>query len=224
MITYHESLEQGSPEWLAARCGLLTASTMKLLVTPATLKTAANKDVRMHLYELCAQRVNKYVEPAYVSDDMDRGSFDEIEARQFYNDKISPITEMGFITNDKWGFVLGYSPDGLVGEKGQIEIKSRLQKFQFKTIVNDEIDPEFLIQLQTGLLVSEREFCDFVQYSNGMPYYIHKCHPDAKIQEAILEAVGEFEKQAALTIEQYLLNAAKYLPTERKVYEQEIII
>lgn len=223
MITYHKELIQGSDEWLQARCGLLTASEMKLIITP-TLKIANNDKVRMHLYELCAQRVNKYVEPSYVSDDMLRGNFDEVEARNLYNDKISPVTEMGFITNDKFGFTIGYSPDWLVGEDGQAECKSRKQKFQIQTIATDEIDSDYLIQLQTGLLVSERKWCDFVQYSNGMPLYVKRVFPDAEIQKAIVEAAGDFENKAYETIEKYEAKAKQYIMTERKIIETEINI
>jgi len=222
MIKYHKDLIQGSDEWLQARCGLLTASTMKPLVTPKELKTAANDKVRLHLYELCAQRITKVIEPSFLSEDMDRGGFEELEARQVYNDKISPVEEMGFITNDKWGFTLGYSPDGLVGKDGLIEIKSRIQKFQVRTIANDEIDGEFMIQLQTGLLVTERKWIDFISYSNGMPLYVKRVEPDLKIQTAIIEAATKFEEDAAKIIELYSTNATKYLPTERKIYDLEI--
>lgn len=223
MITYFEELTQGSPEWFAARCGLITASETKLIITP-TLKIAANEKQRMHLYELCAQRVSKYVEPTYVSDDMERGNFDEIEARILYHEKISPVKEMGFITNSKWGYTIGYSPDGLVGEDGQIEIKSRKQKYQMQTIATEIIDSDFMIQLQTGLLVSERKWCDFIQYSGGMPMYVHRCYPDDVFQKAILEATKEFEGKMKEVIEAYNNNAGKYLMTERKIYESEITV
>jgi hypothetical protein len=38
-IRYYPDLDQGSELWLKARCGLLTASEMKLILTP-TLKIA----------------------------------------------------------------------------------------------------------------------------------------------------------------------------------------
>lgn len=223
MITYFEELVQGSPEWLAARCGLITASETKLIITP-TLKIAANDKTKMHLYELCAQRVSKYVEPTYVSDDMERGNFDEIEARILYHEKISPVKEMGFITNDKWGYTIGYSPDALVGEDGQIEIKSRKQKYQMQTISTDIIDSDFIIQLQTGLMVSERKWCDFIQYSGGMPMYVNRVYPDSVIQKAIEEATKDFEGKMKETIEAYNNNAGKYIMTERKIYETEITV
>ena len=55
MIRYHYDIEQGTPEWLALRCGILTASEIKLIMTP-TLKVASNDKERAHLFELIAQR------------------------------------------------------------------------------------------------------------------------------------------------------------------------
>src|SRR6185503_2135159 len=121
-IRYHPELIQGSDEWLAARCGMLTASEMKLIITPS-LKAASNDKERSHLFELMAQRVTGYVEPAYVSDDMLRGMADEVEARILYAKHYAPVTDMGFITNDRWGFTIGCSPDGLIGNDGMLECK-----------------------------------------------------------------------------------------------------
>lgn len=221
MIHYHY-MEQGSPEWLDVRCGVLTASEMKHIITP-TLKIANNDKTRTHLYELAAQRITRFVEESYVSENMMRGNFDEVYARIIYNDKISPVKECGFITNDKWGFTLGYSPDALVGDAGLIEIKSRKQKFQIQTIATDTVDADFIIQLQTGLLVSERKWCDFVQYSSGMPMYVKRVFPDPVFHEAILEASAKFEKDITALIEKYLTNAKGLIMTERKVYSDIIV-
>ena len=148
-ITVHENLIQGSDEWLQQRCGLLTASEMKHIITP-TLKVADNDKTRTHLWELLFQRLTGYVEPQYVSDDMLRGRDDEIEARMQYGKHFAPVTEIGFITNDRWGFTIGYSPDALVGDDGLIECKSRRGKYQVQTIAEDEVPAEYMIQLQTG--------------------------------------------------------------------------
>ena len=86
MITYHDELVQGSDAWHAARCGLLTASEMSLIVT-ATLKAAANEKERTHLFELAAQRITGYVEPSYIGDAMLRGHDDEITAIDLYERK-----------------------------------------------------------------------------------------------------------------------------------------
>ncbi|MBG7616511.1 YqaJ viral recombinase family protein [Brevundimonas sp. BAL450] len=225
-VTHHADVVQGSDEWHEVRRGLLTASEMKLIVTP-TLKAASNEKERSHLYELLAQRISGHVEPHYVSDDMLRGKDDELEARELYSRTYAPVTEVGFITNDRWGFTLGYSPDGLVGDDGLIECKSRRQKFQIQTIADREMPADFTIQVQTGLLVSERKWIDFVSYCGGLPMVTIRVFPDPVIQAAILDAATDFEKrlQERMRAYQDALAAvgARLIPTERRI-EQEMFI
>jgi hypothetical protein len=225
-ITYHTELIQGSDSWLSARCGLLTASEIKLIVTP-TLKIASNDKERAHLYELLAQRITKYVEPSYIGADMLRGYDDEIEARRIYHEKIAPVEEMGFITNDKWGFTLGFSPDGLVGDDGFLEGKSRRQKYQIETMVEcvleERIPVDYLLQEQTGHLVSERGWCDFISYSGGLPMVVIRVYPDEIVQDAIINAAGAFEKRLREKMEKYaevLASKARMFPTERRVEKE----
>jgi predicted phage-related endonuclease len=218
-IKYHDNMEQGSDEWHAARCGLITASEVKLILTP-TLKVAANDKTRAHMWELLAQRITKHVEPGYIGDAMLRGWTDEITARDLYTEHHAPVTETGFITNDKWGFTLGYSPDGLVGEDGLWEGKSRLQKYQIQTIVEDKVPSEFMMQLQTGLLVTERKWIGFTSYSGGLPMYVKPVFPDAEIQAAIIGAATAFETKLAENMDAYKAALAAMpvlIETERTV-------
>jgi hypothetical protein len=196
----HRDLQQGTDEWLEARCGLLTASEMKLIVTPGTLKPASNEKERTHLWELLSQRLTKRVElNGYQSDAMLRGHAEEAEARYLYEQHFEAVETVGFITNSRWGFTLGYSPDGLVGDDGLIEVKSRAAKYQVETLVEclpkSTIPDEYKIQVQTALLITERKWCDFISYSNGMPMVTIRVEPDPIYQEAILAAATAFEKR-----------------------------
>lgn len=222
-IVVHEDVIQGSEEWAAMRCGLLTASEMHFLVTP-TLKIASNDKELAHLYELLGQRITQYVEPQYISDDMLRGMGDEIDAVADYKKKYAPVKNVGFITNDKWGFTLGYSPDGLVGDDGLIECKSRRQKLQVKTLIEyvsiDGIDPNFMIQAQTGLMVSERKWCDHLSRCGGLPMSTVRVYPMEEVQTAILTAATAFEARMAVARKKYddvLSSKARLIPTERKI-------
>jgi len=227
---YHYDLVQGSTEWLETRCGLLTASEMKHILTP-TLKVASNDKERAHVYALAAQRLAGYVEPGFTGNDMFRGHEDEIDARIKYAENYSPVEECGFITNDRWGFTIGYSPDGLVGDDGLIETKSRAHKFQFETIVEDvrvgKIPSDFVIQCQTGLLVSERKWLDFISYSAGLPMVTFRVFPDPVVQAAIIEAATAFEARVATKIAQFHETLAakdgRFLATERRL-DREIIL
>lgn len=225
-ITYYPDLIQGSDEWLAARRGILTASEMKLILTP-TLKVANNDKTRAHVYELLAQRISGYVEPSYVSDDMLRGREDEIWARVAYTENYAPVSDMGFIVNERWGFPIGYSPDGLVGDDGAIECKGRRQKYQVQTIVEHvatgsaTVPEEFMLQLQTGLLVSERQWVDFISYCGGLPMVVIRVYPIPEVQEAILEAARTFEAVVERKHVEYrsaeMIAASRMVPTERRV-------
>lgn len=221
-IRYHDAVVQGSEEWHALRCGLLTASEMKLIITP-TLKAASNDKERAHLYELAAQRVTRYVEPSYIGEDMLRGWDEEIQAKMVYAEKYAPIEDVGFVTNGKHGFVIGYSPDGLVGSDGLIEVKSRKQKYQAETIITGIVPPEFMIQIQTGLIVTERSWCDFISYSGGMPMFVARVHPDDAMQAAIIDAATAFEDrlQAAITKYRDAVRINK-MPMTRRVIQQEM--
>ena len=194
MIRYHFDIEQGSEEWHALRCGILTASEMKFIVTP-TLKPASNDKERAHLFELLGQRITQHTEPRYISDDMLRGHEDEIEARIRYAENFAPVTDCGFVTNDDHGFVIGYSPDGLVDDDGLIECKSRRQKYQVETILADKVPEEYMLQIQTGLLVTGRKWLDFVSYCAGLPMFIKRVLPDQKYQDAIIAAATDFERR-----------------------------
>lgn len=215
------NVEQGSPEWHALRCGILSASEMKLIITP-TLKVADNDAVKTHLYELLAQRITGFVEPHFESYDMERGKFDEEHARSKYAETWAPVEEVGFITNDKLGFIIGYSPDGLVGDDGLIEVKSRVQKHQMKTLVeyaaNGAIPPDYVIQCQTGLMIAERKWLDFVSYSGGMMMPVVRVYPDPVIQDAIANAATVFEQRLNEKREIYeklIASDVRLIPTER---------
>lgn len=228
-IEYHNDLIQGTDEWHDARCGLLTASEVKLILTP-TLKVANNDKTRAHVWEIAAQRISRYTEPSYISDDMLRGHEDEIEARLLYSEHFAPVEECGFVTNDKWGFTIGYSPDGLVGADGLIECKSRRQKYQVQTIVEyyrDGTTPsEYMLQLQAGLMVTERKWVDLVSYSGGLHMIPIRVHADAEIQEAIEEAAAGFEAKVQEVVADYraaIEAGSRLVATERRV-EQEMYV
>jgi len=222
VTVYHADIVQGSDEWLEMRRGILTASEMKLIITP-TLKTASNDKEKAHLYELAAQRITGYVEPQFISDDMLRGMDDEIDAKALYHEHYAPVEDIGFITNDLLGFTIGYSPDGLVGDDGLIEIKSRRQKYQMQTILTGMVPDEYMIQLQTGLWVSGRKWIDFISYSSGMPMFVKRVYPDAEYRAAILTAAMQFETRLIEVVDQYKEKSAKFVPTVRRV-EQEILV
>jgi len=218
---YHYDIEQATPEWLQIRTGLLTASEVSLIMTGKG-KTANNEKSRAHAYEIAAQRITNHTEPRRICDDMIRGHADEVHARFLYHQQHAPVQECGFITAEIEGVNFGYSPDGLVGENGLIEIKSRLQKYQLRTILEGDEVENYMLQIQTGLLVTGRKWLDFISYCGGMPLYVERIYPDGAIQEKIMEAAKSFESEVRNLMERFYEKTKNMTQTER-IEEPEIV-
>jgi hypothetical protein len=219
----YPELIQGSDEWLEARRGMVTASVVGQLLTATTLKPAANVESRGLAALLVAERITGHVDPTFVGDDMVRGWHDEPHALEAYGKHHAPATTIGFLVRDDWGFEIGCSPDGIVGRDGLIEFKSRRAKKHLQTILAGQVPGENMAQIQCGLLVSGRAWCDYVSYCGGMPLWVHRVEPDPRWQTAIVAAVAAFEDAAAEMMVAYHLAVVGLPQTERTV-EQEMIL
>lgn len=163
---------------------------------PPVYEPANNETSRNLIATLAAERITSHIEDTWITRDMERGIDAEPYARDLYAKHCAdqPVTECGFMIRDFRAFVLGYSPDGLVGDDGLIEIKAPRQKGHLSTVVSDEVPPHYMAQLQAGLLVSGREWIDFVSYSGGMHLWPKRVTPDLKWQAAIKAAVERAER------------------------------
>lgn len=223
-ITYYEKIVQGSEEWKSLRCGMLTASRMPKLLTPS-LTLADNDDSRRIIFEIMVERLTGVVKDDFQSWAMRRGQEEEIYARALYSEKYAPVKQMGFVINDELGFPMGWSPDGLVGENGGIETKSRENDLQVKVIMDGVVPKENVIQVQSSLFVGRREWIDYNSYSNGMPMLTIKVEPIPAIQEALKNAAINCEKAIVARITQWheiMSSNARLAPTERRNYEEEM--
>jgi hypothetical protein len=221
--TYTDMI-QGSDEWLEARRGIVTASVVGQLVTPKTIVPAGNDYSRALTMQLVAERITGWSETPYVNHDMLRGTYDEPVAASIYAEHYAPVTEVGFMVRDDWGYRIGYSPDRLVGDDGLIEVKSRRPKHHLATIIADEVPAENMPQIQCGLLVSGREWCDYISFCGGMPMWRKRVEPDQRWFNAIVTAVEFFEQTAAEMAATYQAAVAGLPLTERGTYDMEVMV
>jgi hypothetical protein len=220
MLTlYHYDYEQGTREWHALRCGKLTASGVKLLITEKTLKIAENDKTRALVWKKAAERITGRTIETYQTYDMLRGKNEEKKARETY---FAEVKECTFVELQHGDYFLGYSPDGLVGDDGLIEIKSANQTIQVQRIVDNVCPEEHILQCQTGLYVTKRKWIDFISFSNGMEMLTVRVYPDAAMQEVIHAAWMKFEADVAEKVAQYKANA-KGLPVAEWVENLENI-
>lgn len=181
---------------------------------------ADDYESRSLIASLAAERVTNWTDPVFTSFDMWRGVEDEPRARDVYSEHFAPVTEVGFMVRQFDGFRIGYSPDGLVGDDGLIEVKSRKQKTQFLTVANDEVPNANMAQLQCGLLVSGRQWIDYCSFSGGMPFWRKRVYPDARWFAAIEEAARTAEVAIAEMTAKYEAGIAGMPMTERIIHDE----
>ena len=220
---YHFKIEQGSDDWHALRRGVITASAISKLLT-ATYKPAANDTSRALLYQLLAERITGESDQVFYNDDMARGHLLEPYARDLYAEHFAPVTECGFVTLTTYRGILGYSPDGLVGDDGLIEIKCPRPKTHLKSLLTGEIPAEYFPQVQTGLAVTGRRWCDYISYAPGLPLFVKRCQPAPAVIATIFAAHEAAEDQLAVLMEDYQTAATNYPATEPLTPESDEII
>lgn len=153
--------EQRSPEWLSDRLGLITGSrACDLAGTAERRKTLA--------YTLVGELLMRESAPVYVSRHMQRGIDEEdgIIARyemQTGND----VSQWGLIVDPK-NPLYGYSPDGLVGDDGIVECKSRIPREHIKGI-DQGVPKDAAAQVQWGMSVTGRQWSDYVSFCGDLP-------------------------------------------------------
>ena len=215
----YDDLEQRSPEWFAARCGIVTASVVGKLLTP-TLKVADNDTSRGVVAGLVAERISVHVEETFASDDMMRGILAEPVARDLYSGHCEQAVEVGFCRLEETAWTLGASPDGLVGTEGGLEIKAPRAKGHVLTILADAVPSAYMPQIQACLLVTGRKWWDFCSYHAGLPLFVKRVYPDPEWHEAIRAACIAFEQRAAEMVADYERRSARMPKTERIDYDE----
>jgi len=213
---------QRTDEWYQQRCGLITASAVGLLITTKTLAVANNDVARGVIAAAAAERITGFVDPTFASIDMQRGIDDEPLAIDAYAEHHAPVEPCGFMVRTWDGCRLGYSPDGLVGEDGLVEVKSRRGKKQVETVVSGQVPAENMAQIQAGLFVSGRAWLDYISYAAGMHLWTVRVYPDVRWLNALVGAVEAFELAVTQTVADYTAAVAGLPLTERPLEDMVI--
>jgi hypothetical protein len=172
------NIKQGSEEWLIARLGTPTASNFDKIITSTGKESAT---LSKYALELATGWLLSSPEQGYENIHMLRGKELEPVARQAYAEQ----TFQG--VDDKVGFIKNqgciYSPDGLLGDDGLLEIKCPLAITHAKYLLDNKMPTDYWQQVQGGLWVSGRKFCDFVSF-----------HPNFKEKQLFIVRVERDEK------------------------------
>lgn len=196
MITLDHA--QGTEEWLLARCGIPTASNFDKIVTT---KGEPSKQAQKYLYQLAGERVSGYRDEGFTSAAMQRGVELESEARSFYElTREVEIQSVGLCFPDD-SKKYGCSPDGLIGADGLIEIKCPLISTHVGYLVDGGLPSDYFQQVQGQLLVTNRDYCDFVSYFPGLKPLVVRVERDFPFLKKLKEALEVFCADLEKTVE-----------------------
>lgn len=149
-----------SREWFTLRLGIPTSSEFSRIITPKTMKISSQAPAYLH--RLLAEWATGAQIEAYQSEFMVRGQELEEDAVAAYELLTGCETSQGnFITTDDG--MLGCSPDRLIGDVGDLELKCPAIQTQIGFALNG-LDDEYKPQVQGRLMIHEREFCDLFSY------------------------------------------------------------
>jgi len=161
------AVEQGTPEWHQMRLGKVTASRVADIL--ARTKTGPSASRQNYLIELALQRTTGIIQESYTNAAMEWGTQTEPQARVSYEVNTNNfVDQVAFIDHPSIAW-FGCSPDGLVSDRGLVEIKCRNSAGHWETIKLNEIPKKYWIQMQAQLTCTGREWNDYVSFDPRMP-------------------------------------------------------
>lgn len=188
---------QGTPEWMAARCGIPSASRFDMIVTT---KGEPSKQAQKYLYQLAGERVSGKTEETYQNAAMQRGIEMEAEAVALYEMLRFKTTEVGVCYPDEKKLVAA-SPDRLVGNDGLLEVKNPLIYTHVGYLLEGTLPMDYFQQVQGQLYVTGRKWCDFMSNYGGLPPLIIRVERDEKFITALDSELKKFCAELAIVTE-----------------------
>jgi putative phage-type endonuclease len=166
-MTIHH-VEQGSPEWFAARCGKVTASRVADIMRRTKSGISASR--ANYMAQLVCERLTGNVAEGFTSAAMEWGSLHEPACRAAYEFLTDCDIELvGSVDHPSIPMASG-SPDGFVGADGMIEMKCPITATHIDTLLGQPIPPDYETQMMWNMACNPRRaWCDFLSFDPRMP-------------------------------------------------------
>ena len=206
-------MDQGSPEWFAARCGKATASKIADII--ATTKSGYSASRATYAGVLIAERLTGQSDSGFSNAAMQWGTDREPEARDAYRlHALCEVAEIGFVEHPTIP-MSGASPDGLVGDDGLVELKCPNTITHINTLLGKAVPAKYRTQIMWQLACTGRQWCDFVSYDPRLPeamsLFVQRVHRDDA-------AIAEMEREVTT----FLAEVEEKVSALRNAYEPQL--
>ena len=204
-VTIYNDIHQRSEEWHNIRLGRVGGSESSVLSVKGKSESGLGAAAFTLLYEKAYEIIQEEpVKENIVTFAMQRGMDLEPEAIHEYElSKMVKVDQVGYILNSDFKYA-GYSPDGLVGEDGLIEVKCPGNSEFMRQIITNEIPKQYFCQMQWGMFISGRKWCDYVVYNpdyHKSPLYIDRVDRIEKTIETLKANYLAFESELDAILE-----------------------
>ena len=187
MLKIFDDIEQNTPEWFEVRRGIPTASAFSQVLAKGEGKTR-----RTYMMKLAGEIITGEPMESFSNEHTERGHDMEAEARDVYAFSTgADLRRVGFIRNGR----AGCSPDRLIGDKGGLEIKTKLPHLLAEVILKGEVPKEHIAQVQGSLWVSERDWWDVAIYYRGMPQFKKRVYRDEAYIQSLATEIDRFNNE-----------------------------
>ena len=159
---------QRSEDWYADRCGKVTASRVKDI----SAKPKTGKAYNALTLTILTERLTGVQEESFTSSAMQWGIDQEIHAITAYENETGNFVVGTGLVDHPAIKMSGASPDGLVDQDGQLEVKCPNSQTHLNTVLTKEVPSEYIPQITWQLACTRRKWCDFVSYDPRLPEYL----------------------------------------------------
>ena len=161
------AVQQGTTEWHQLRLGKVTASRVADIL--AKTKTGPSASRQNYLIELALQRTTGIIQESYSNAAMEWGTQTEPQARVAYEVNTNNfVDQVAFIDHPSIAW-FGCSPDGLVSDRGLVEIKCPNSATHWEYFKFNRPPQKYVIQMQAQIACTGRDWCDFISFDPRMP-------------------------------------------------------
>ena len=189
-----EKVEQGTPEWFAARLGNVTASRVADVI--AKTKSGYSASRENYMAQLICERMTNTVAESYTNAAMQWGTETEPLARAAYESIADVLVdEVGYVQHPRIERA-GASPDGLIGLFGLLEIKCPNTATHIDTLITEQVPTKYITQMQWQMVCTGRAWCDFVSFDprlpNGLQVFVKRVEFDTEYAATLEIEVVKF--------------------------------
>jgi hypothetical protein len=192
-VVEYFNMDQGSLDWHKAHIGIATASSFAAILTKSKKPGEVSATRQTYMLKKLGERLTGEAAESFETAHTQRGHAMEPEARKWYQMiEDLPVTFCGFARATTPFGVVGCSPDGLVGDHGLLEIKTRLPHLQLAMLLENDVPKEHVAQVQGQLWVCNRQWVDYCSYWPGLPTFRRRVFRDEGFIAELKVAVESF--------------------------------